>query len=129
VQLLHEAVRGQASLAGCGSELVRIELENGKTVRLAQGRWAEFQWPGFSPSGKHVSYVIQYPIKEGGRYGELIFDGRAIYRSDRGFSAYWINDERLALLLYDQSKAENHTWILLDWRSGLSRIQLHIETD
>jgi Tol biopolymer transport system component len=105
-----------------GSEIVLIDLDSGQMSSVAKGAWAEYQWPAFSPSGSHLSYVKQYPLSTPGGYGnELIVDGQPIYRSDRDFSSYWINDETLALLLYDRSPAKHTTWILIDRKTGTEK--------
>jgi Tol biopolymer transport system component len=113
---------GKRIAATRGSEIVLIDLDGGKMSSVANGAWAEYQWPAFSPSGNHLSYVRQYRLSEPGVYGnELIVDGQPIYRSDRGFSSYWINDETLALLLYDRSAAKQTTWILIDRKNGAEK--------
>lgn len=98
-----------------GSEIALIGLSDGKTSVLANGIWAEFQFPTFSPSGNHVAYVRQFPLSTRGWYGhELFVDGTRAYRSDKDFSYYWVNDDVLAILAFERDRSKNPSWILID---------------
>jgi hypothetical protein len=109
-------------MARRGTEIVRIDLVDGKMSVLAKGTWAEFQWPAYSPSGTHLSYLRQYPLSTPGWYGrELLVDGASVYRSDKDFSRYWIDDETLALLVYERNPTRKPTWILVDRKTGKAR--------
>jgi Tol biopolymer transport system component len=110
---------GQQILATREAEIVLIDLADGKTDILAKGVWAEYQWPHFSPSGTHFSYLRQYPLSTPGWYGqELLVDGASKYRSDKDFSFYWVNDDTLALMVYERDSTKKPTWVFLDWKSG-----------
>jgi Dipeptidyl peptidase IV (DPP IV) N-terminal region len=110
---------GQQILATRGAEIVLIALADGKTNVLAKGVWAEYQWPHFSPSGIHLSYLRQFPLSTRGWYGnELLVDGASRYRSDKDFSFYWINDDTLALMVYERDSTKKPAWVFLDWKSG-----------
>jgi hypothetical protein len=110
---------GQQILATRDTEIVLIDLADGKTHILAKRVWAEYQWPHFSPSGIHLSYVRQYPLSTSGWYGqELLVDGASRYRSDKDFSFYWINDDTLALMVYERDATKKPAWVFLDWKSG-----------
>jgi hypothetical protein len=110
---------GQQILASRDGEIVLIDLAAGKTAILAKGVWAEYQWPHFSPSGIHISYVKQYPLSTPGWYGqELLVDGASKYRSDKNFLFYWINDDTLAFTVYERDSTKKPTWVFLDWKSG-----------
>jgi hypothetical protein len=110
---------GKQLIAGRGPEIVLIDLADGKMSMLAKGTWAEFQWPAYSPSGTHLSYMRQYRLNIPGLYGnELLIDGVSLYRLDKAFSSYWIDDETLALLVYERTPTKKRTWILLDRKTG-----------
>jgi hypothetical protein len=110
-------------LASRGAEIVLIDLADGKTSTLAKGTWAEFQWPAFSPSGNHLSYLRQYPLSTRGRYGqEILVDGVPIYRLDKDFSYYWIDDETLALIVFGQNGMSERSWILVDRETGKEKV-------
>jgi Dipeptidyl peptidase IV (DPP IV) N-terminal region len=114
---------GQQILASRDAEIVLIDLVDGKTNILAKGVWAEYQWPHFSPSGMHFSYLRQYSLSTPGWYGhELLVDGASKYRSDKDFSFYWINDDTLALMVYERDSTKEPTWVFLDWKSGRERV-------
>lgn len=114
---------GQQILASRDAEIVLIDLADGKTNILAKGVWAEYQWPHFSPSGIHFSYLRQYSLSTPGWYGhELLVDGASKYRLDKDFSFYWINDDTLALMVYERDSTKKPTWVFLDWKSGRERV-------
>ncbi len=114
---------GKQLMARRGPEIVRIDLVDGKMSVLAKGTWAEFQWPAYSPSGTHLSYLRQYPLNIRGRYGrELLIDGVSVYRLDKDFSCYWINDETLALLVYERNPTKKRAWILVDRKTGKEKL-------
>lgn len=110
---------GKQLMASRGPEIVRINVVEGIMSVLAKGTWAEFQWPDYSPSGTHFSYLKQYPLSIRGLYGhQLMIDGVSVYRLDKDFSSYWIDDETLALLVYERSTTKKPTWILVDRKTG-----------
>jgi hypothetical protein len=113
---------GKQIIARRGTEIVLIDLADGKTSGLAKGTRVEFQSPDFSPDGNHLSYLRQYPLSTPGWYGrELLVDGASVYRSDKDFSRYWIDDETLALLVYERNPTRKPTWILVDRKTGKAR--------
>lgn len=110
---------GKQIIASRGAEIVLVDLTDGKTSILAKGVWAEYQWPYFSPSGMHFSYLRQYSLSTPGWYGhELLVDGASAYRSDKDFASYWINDDTLALMVYERDSTKKPAWVFLDWKSG-----------
>jgi hypothetical protein len=114
---------GKQLLASRGAEIVRIDVVNGTMSVLAKGAWAEFQRPAYSSSGTHLSYLRQYPLGTPGWYGrELLVDGATVYRSDKDFSCYWIDDDTLALLVFERDPAKKPTWILVDRKTGRERV-------
>jgi len=114
---------GKQLMARRGAEIVRIDLINGGMSTLAKGNWAEFQRPAYSPSGSHWSYLRQYPLNIRGRYGhELLADGVLVYRLDRDFSSYWIDDETLAILVYEWKATKKRAWILVDRKTGKEKL-------
>ena len=114
---------GRQILATRDTEIVLIDLADGKTAILAKGVWAEYQWPHFSPSGTHLSYLREYPLSTPGWNGhELLVDGAPRYRSDKDFLFYWITDDTLALMVYERDSTKKPAWVLLDWTTGRERV-------
>lgn len=110
-----------------GAEIVRIAIETGNLYSITKGKWAEFQWPGFSPSGNHLSYVRKFPNGERGRYGnELFIDGHLVYRSELPFRYYWIDEATLALLVHDWSAVDKRTWVVVDRETGKEKSSIPI---
>jgi len=98
--------------------VVELDLETKKLNQLAEGGWADIQWPQYSPSGKHISYLKRHPAKEQGTYGnDLIVDGKPVFSADRMFDLHWIDDNTAGLLFYDYTEKHNHTWKIIDWPS------------
>lgn len=114
---------GQQIIARRGKEIVLLDLADGKTSTLAEGTRIEYQSPAFSPSGDHFSYLREYPLSTPGWYGrELLVDGATVYRSDRDFYCKWIDDETLALLVFERNPTKKPTWILVDRKTGRGKL-------
>jgi len=69
------------------------------------GRWAEYQWPRFSPSGKRIAYIHQTGREriEGSRgyrpVGELAVDGKSSFKFAGTGHFEWIDESNVALTL------------------------------
>jgi dipeptidyl aminopeptidase/acylaminoacyl peptidase len=110
---------GEQIVALRGSEIVLVDLRDGNAATLATGKWAEFQFPTFSPSGKHIAYIRQYPLATRGWYGHQLFvDGARVYDSDKDLSYDWIDDEVIAILRFERDLSKEPTWILIDLKTG-----------
>jgi hypothetical protein len=115
---------GKRLLAGMsdgetGSEIIEIDVHNGKILSIAKGRFAEVQWPKYSPAGDHLSYLKQFPSDAPGKYGDvLVVDGQSVYVSKDSFFSYWIDEETIAPCVIDFSPAQKDTWIIVDRKTG-----------
>ncbi len=97
------AVRSCPNLPNCSHQVVEISVANPPDQNIETltecGRWGEFQWPTFSPTGKRISYFHQGPIDAKGRHtSTLIADNRPAFEtcSDGRMDMAWIDDDHIA---------------------------------
>jgi hypothetical protein len=102
---------------------VLVDVRDGKTSTLITGKWEEFQFPKYSPSGNHVAHIRQYPLTTRGWYGHQLFvDGALVYDSDEDLSYDWIDPEVIAILRFKHGSLKNPTWILIDRETGKEKL-------
>jgi Tol biopolymer transport system component len=81
------------------SQIVAIDLNRGKAEAVSpKGRFAEYQSPSFSPSGKHRAYVQQGPVHSGQPATDLVIDGAKKFACGKPVNYAWIDEHRIGLL-------------------------------
>lgn len=81
------------------NQLISIELASGKKTPLSKpGEWAEFQWPKWSPDGKHVSWEARVDMKEGIPLTVVIVDGKPLTKPAQGLGHEWLTNNVVALV-------------------------------
>lgn len=77
------------------SELIKLNLKTGEMISITPvGRFAEYQWPTFSPSGNRIAYLHK---TEHSKLTDLVVDGKAVYSFSGNYRFYWINESTMAL--------------------------------
>jgi len=81
------------------SQIIKIDLLSGAVADITPlGGFAEYQYPQFSPSGTHVSYIRRLGPPQQPRFN-IIIDGTSIYQETGRMPEYrWITDDSLVVL-------------------------------
>ncbi len=80
------------------SRIFEIELGSGAARPLSPaGVFAEYQWPTYSPGGRHVAYTWKGPPVDGVAASKLIVDGTPKFSCQSVLDYAWIDDERIGL--------------------------------
>jgi len=100
------------------SQIVRIDL-SGETWPASpvspRGKWAEFQWPSYSPSGRRHAYSHRIERGMGILDFRLVVDGKSIFSYERAAYA-WITDEVLAIA--ERESPKTTAIVVIDANSG-----------
>lgn len=77
-------------------QIVKIDLNNYSIMPItAVGSWGEYQWPKFSPSGKHILYEWRAGVEKGFSVSHITVDGKKIYKAVQLSNCSWINDRTI----------------------------------
>lgn len=110
---------------GVRTQLVRLDVATGGMTEITPpGQRA--QYPLFSPSGAHVSYLLRVSHGRGPPEFLLMVDGKPIHRrtDDHSMPRYrWIDDSSLAVL-----ENNERTILVLDRATGEERSRYEFET-
>ena len=88
-----------AVLTESTSQIYAIDVNRAKAEAISpKGRFAEYQWPSFSPSGKHRAYVQEGPVHSGLVADDLIIDGAKKFACGTRVNYAWIDEQRIGLL-------------------------------
>ena len=95
---------GRWVLAGLGkfastSQVVKIAMSSGEATPITSvGKWAEHQWPEFSPSGTRIAHIRQVGLAPSGQPKTvLVVEGRSLHTCMERLIYRWIDDRTLAL--------------------------------
>ena len=92
---------GQKPADKLTSQILKIDLLTGTSTSVTPvGKWAEYQWPQFSPSSSHVAYAHQPKTQVSAPPETLtIIDGRDLYSCPQRLTAhhYWIDDRTVVV--------------------------------
>ncbi len=81
------------------SQIYVIDVNHGKAEAISpKGRFAEYQWPSFSPSGKHRAHLQEGPVHSGLVADDLIIDGAKKFACGTRVNYAWIDERRIGLL-------------------------------
>src|SRR6266540_3217974 len=90
------------------------------------GRWAEYQWPKFSPSGERTAYIHQVGREQIGNskafraISELAIDGKSQFRFNGFGRPTWI-DESTVALTYSPPSGDRKGVELVVWNVDAAR--------
>jgi len=97
------------------SQIVKIDLVNGEMTNITpQGRFAEYQFPRLSPSGRYISYAW-YRDAESSSWQKvtLMVDGKPVQEIVGYLTHKWIDDQTIVVL-----NRKLKELVVLDSKSG-----------
>jgi len=124
---IHVSKEGQWILAKLKNQIIKISTMTGDATPITPvGAWAEYQWPKFSPSAKHIAYLHRTESKihpSGSGFiaaGFLVVDGRLIYPYTGNDEYNWIDDGTIAIISEKKGSLE---LTILDSTKGQKKSQ------
>ncbi|GEM_PF-5698465 len=112
------------------SQIVRIDVRDGSITPITPpGKWAEYQWPVLSPSGKRTAYFHRTETLNGIISGDVVVDGKPIAKYTHYGKLEWINERIISIrdscsfrVVDAESKAALATQPVPDGFSGPSAV-------
>lgn len=88
------------------SQIIKMGMPQGQTTPITPiGKFTEYQWPTFSPSGKSIAYQHRIGTDNGKPVISLVVDGRDIYNYTGNLSYKWIEDSTIVVIERSQKEA------------------------
>jgi WD40 repeat protein len=122
------AVQG---VSGRSNQVVRIDVASGVISPITpMGKWAEYQWPVFSPSGRKIAYFHMTGMSSGIISGGVVVDGRPVAKFTHYGKLEWVNERVLSIrdscsfrVIDTENKVTLSSQPVLDGLSGASATQ------